>query len=161
MWVLTPPHASENRDKCTCYIESRKTTVWQRERGSHFSVSVDGRGGDQKRRQQKNNLGLFWLLKGQCHEIFDFWFFSWISFPQASEYTFTAISNFFENSRRYSRLKVKFETVLMGHSGAGGKLIHKKNQKQKNSWHCPPNGVMHGTLAQPQVNLRLHCAVFL
>ncbi len=45
-------------------------------------------------------------LKGQCHEIFDFWFFSWISFPQASEYTTTAISNFFENSRRYSRLKV-------------------------------------------------------
>jgi hypothetical protein len=45
-------------------------------------------------------------LKGQCHEIFDFWFFSWISFPQASEYTTTAILNFFENSRRYSRLKV-------------------------------------------------------
>ncbi len=46
------------------------------------------------------------ILKGQCHEIFDFWFFSWISFPQASEYIITAISNFFENSRRYSRLKV-------------------------------------------------------
>ncbi len=45
-------------------------------------------------------------LKGQCHEVFDFWFFSWISFPQASEYTITAISNFFENSWRYSRLKV-------------------------------------------------------
>ncbi len=45
-------------------------------------------------------------LKGQCHEIFDFCFFSWISFPQASEYTTTAISNFFENSQRYSRLKV-------------------------------------------------------
>ena len=25
----------------------------------------------------------------------------------------------------------------MGHSGAGGKLIHKKNKKQKISWHCP------------------------
>ncbi len=25
----------------------------------------------------------------------------------------------------------KFEMVLMGYSGAGGKLIHKKNQKQK------------------------------
>ncbi len=25
----------------------------------------------------------------------------------------------------------------MGYSGAGGKLIHKKNQKQKISWHCP------------------------
>jgi hypothetical protein len=45
-------------------------------------------------------------LKGQCHEIFDFWFFSWISFPQASEYTTTAISNFFENLRRYLRLKL-------------------------------------------------------
>jgi hypothetical protein len=27
------------------------------------------------------------VLKGQCHEIFDFWFFSWNSFPQAHEYT--------------------------------------------------------------------------
>ncbi len=42
-------------------------------------------------------------LKGQCHEIFDFWFFSWISFPQKYEYTFPAILNC---SRRYSRLKV-------------------------------------------------------
>ncbi len=25
----------------------------------------------------------------------------------------------------------------MGYSGAGGKLIHDKNQKQKISWHCP------------------------
>jgi hypothetical protein len=25
----------------------------------------------------------------------------------------------------------------MGYCGAGGKLIHKKNQKQKISWHCP------------------------
>ncbi len=31
----------------------------------------------------------------------------------------------------------KFKTVLMGYSGAGGKLIHKINQKQKISWHCP------------------------
>ncbi len=33
----------------------------------------------------------------------------------------------------------KFETVLMEYSGAGGKLIHEKNQKQKISWHCPFN----------------------
>ncbi len=45
-------------------------------------------------------------LKGQCHEIFDFWFFSWISFPQAPEYTIRVVSNFLENSRRYSQLKV-------------------------------------------------------
>jgi hypothetical protein len=45
-------------------------------------------------------------LKGTVSRDFDFWFFSWISFPQASEYTFTAISNFFENSRRYSRVKM-------------------------------------------------------
>ncbi len=34
-------------------------------------------------------------LKGQCHEIFCFWFFSWITFPQAPEYTIRAVSNFF------------------------------------------------------------------
>ncbi len=45
-------------------------------------------------------------LKGQCHEIFDFWFFSRISFPQAPEYTIRVVSNFFENSRRYLQLKV-------------------------------------------------------
>ncbi len=45
-------------------------------------------------------------LKGQCHEIFCFWFFSWTSFPQASDYTIRAVSNFFKNSRRYSQLKV-------------------------------------------------------
>ncbi len=72
-----------------------------------------------------------------------------------------AVSNFFENSRWYSQLKVdhryqrhrwstliceylrefskKFETVQMGYSGAGGKLIHEKNLKQKISWHCPFN----------------------
>ncbi len=47
--------------------------------------------------------GVYW--KGQCHEIFDFWFFSRISFPKASEFTIRA-ANFFENSRRYSQLMV-------------------------------------------------------
>ncbi len=45
-------------------------------------------------------------LKGQCHEIFCFWFFSSTSFPQASDYTIRAVLNYFENSRRYSQLKV-------------------------------------------------------
>ncbi len=45
-------------------------------------------------------------LKGQCHEIFFFWFFLWISFPSAPEYPIRTISNFFENSRRYSQVKV-------------------------------------------------------
>ena len=36
----------------------------------------------------------------------------------------------------------KFETILMQYSGAGGKLIHQKSQKQKISWHCPFN--LHG-----------------
>ncbi len=34
-------------------------------------------------------------LKGLCHEYF--WFFSWISFPQAPEYTNRAVSNIFKN----------------------------------------------------------------
>ncbi len=33
--------------------------------------------------------------------------------------------------------KKKFETVLMGYSGAGGKLIHEKNLKSTTLWHCP------------------------
>jgi hypothetical protein len=33
----------------------------------------------------------------------------------------------------------KFDTVLMGYSGAGGKLAHEKNQKQKILWRCPFN----------------------
>ncbi len=73
------------------------------------------------------------LLKGQCHEIFEFWFFSWISFPQAPEYTIWAVSNFFKNSWRYSQLKVhhrcrwhrwqiekifkNIKVILFGHRG--------------------------------------------
>ncbi len=33
-------------------------------------------------------------LKGQRHEIFDFRFSTWISFPQAPDYTIRAVSNF-------------------------------------------------------------------
>jgi hypothetical protein len=33
-----------------------------------------------------------------------------------------------EYLREFSK---KFETILMGYSGAGGKLIHEKNQKSK------------------------------
>ncbi len=49
---------------------------------------------------------LTYMLKGQCHEIFCFRFFSWITFPQAPENNFRIISNFFKNSRRYSQVKV-------------------------------------------------------
>jgi len=46
----------------------------------------------------------------------------------------------------------KFETVLMGYSGAGGKLIHEKNQKQKISLHCPFN---HSFVARIKFNSML------
>jgi hypothetical protein len=42
-------------------------------------------------------------LKGQCHEIFCFRFFSCIIFPQAPKNNTRVISNFFENSWRYSQ----------------------------------------------------------
>jgi hypothetical protein len=38
------------------------------------------------------------------------------------------------------RISEKFETVLMEYSGARGKLIHEKNQKQTISCHCPFKG---------------------
>jgi hypothetical protein len=37
-------------------------------------------------------------LKGHCHEIFDFRFSTWISFPLAPDYTIGAVLNFFKNS---------------------------------------------------------------
>ncbi len=46
------------------------------------------------------------VLKGQCHKIFCLSFFSWITFPQAPDNNIRIISNFFENSRRYSQVKV-------------------------------------------------------
>jgi hypothetical protein len=42
-----------------------------------------------------------------------------------------------EYLREFSK---KFETVLMGYSGAGGKLIHEKNLTSKISWNCPLKG---------------------
>ncbi len=44
------------------------------------------------------------ILKRQCHEIFCFWFFSWIIFPQAPENNTGSFRFFFENSRRYSQV---------------------------------------------------------
>ncbi len=39
-----------------------------------------------------------------------------------------------EYLREFSK---KFQMALMVYSGAWGKLIHEKNEKQKISWHCP------------------------
>jgi hypothetical protein len=54
----------------------------------------------------QNSLCELVLLKRQCHEIFCFWFFSWIIFLQAPDYTIRVVSSFFKNSMRYSQLKV-------------------------------------------------------
>ncbi len=48
------------------------------------------------------------ILKGVWHEIFDFRFFSWIYVPRTPKYSIGGVSNFFENSRRYSRVNVTF-----------------------------------------------------
>ncbi len=84
---------------------------------------------------------LKYRLKGQ--RDFMSLFFAWISFPPAPEYSIRTVSNFFENSRRYSQVKVhhryqrhrwqKYETALMVYSGAWawGKLIHEKFRSRK------------------------------
>ncbi len=66
-------------------------------------------------------------LKGQCHEIFCFWFFSWISFPQAPEYTIRAVSNFF---RKFAEIfsdhgwppAANFATSFTSVADTGGKF---------------------------------------
>ncbi len=42
----------------------------------------------------------------------------------------------------------------MEYSGAGGKLIHEKNQKQKISWHCPFKRDRTIRLDQPESSTR-------
>ncbi len=64
-------------------------------------------------------------LKGQCHEIFCFWFFSSISFPPAPEYPIWTVSNFFENSRRYSQIKVDHR--CQRHRWQMKKIFNQKN----------------------------------
>ncbi len=131
---------------------------------------------------KKTERGWNALLNGQCHKIFDFRLSTWLGFPQSPDCTIMAVSKFFENSWRYSQLKVhhrcrrqnlplvlsipvanfplvlccgapcrcrwywwctltweylrefskKFETVLKGYSGPGGKLIHYKKTEAKN-----------------------------
>ena len=44
-------------------------------------------------------------FKGIVSRDFCFWFFSCISFPPDPEYSIKTVSNFFENSQRYSRVK--------------------------------------------------------
>ncbi len=48
------------------------------------------------------SISLDSTFKGTVSRDFLLLDFSWTSFPQASDYTIRAVSNFFENSRRYS-----------------------------------------------------------
>ncbi len=52
------------------------------------------------------------LLKGTMPRVFDFRIFLRISFPQAPEYTIRAVSYLFENSQRYSQLKLHHRVSL-------------------------------------------------
>ncbi len=57
-------------------------------------------------RRNLSSMEICSSLKGQCHEIFCFWSFSWVSFPPAPQYPIRTVSNFFENSRRCPQVKV-------------------------------------------------------
>ncbi len=65
------------------------------------------------------------LLKGQCQEIFRFWFFSSISFPPSPKYPIKTVLNFFEHSRRYSQLKVDHRCCW--HRWQMRKIFNQKN----------------------------------
>ncbi len=68
---------------------------------------------------QQNNKKIFWLkIFLICHRC------RWHRWSTLS----------WEYLREFAK---NFETVPMGYSGAGGKLIDEKNQKRKISWHCP------------------------
>jgi hypothetical protein len=53
-------------------------------------------------------------LKGQCHQIFDFRFSTWISFQQAPDYTIRAFSNLFKKLWRYLLTRCTTRVVHTG-----------------------------------------------
>ncbi len=72
-------------------------------------------------------------LKRQTHEILCFRFFSWTIFPEAPDYNFyniRVISNFSENSRRYSQFK-----------------LHRQNTR-----HCRDTNISGNTRSRSDVN---------
>jgi hypothetical protein len=82
-------------------------------------------------------LLFYCILKIKCHEIFCFWFFFRKSSSPKPLVRALGSFRFFSKIRgdiyiqyiscEYLReFKKKFETVLMGYSGAGGKLINEK-----------------------------------
>ncbi len=73
------------------------------------------------------------LFKGVPTKFFKFfWLQIFLICHRCQRHRWSTLSC--EYLREFSK---KFETALIGHSGAGGKLIHEKNQEQKISWHCP------------------------
>ncbi len=77
------------------------------------------------------------ILKWQCHEIFCFWFFSWISFPPAPEYPIRTVSNFFGNSRRYSQVKVRHRCQRHRWQICHRYQRHRRQICHRCQWHCP------------------------
>ncbi len=78
-------------------------------------------------------------LKGQCREIFCVRFFSWITFPQARDNNIRIISNFFENSRRYSQVMVHHRwQIAAGINDTGGKFASGVNDTGSKFGHQSP-----------------------
>jgi hypothetical protein len=109
------------------------TTVISEKKNADLTPSVDWRIGNSNYVNLVENL-MRWQssiirkirqrLKGQCHEIFDFWFFSCISFLQAYEYTSTAFSKFFK-----IRGDIRGSRCTTGVNDTGGKW--KKSSSRK------------------------------
>jgi hypothetical protein len=59
-------------------------------------------------------VNTIYKLKGQCHEIFAFRFLSWISFPQASEFTnfFRKFAEIFADHHRCQRHRWQMEKIF-------------------------------------------------
>ncbi len=62
------------------------------------------------------------LLKGQCHEIFDFRFFTWISFPQAPFRPFQIFSKV-----RIDKRSSRCTTSVVDTGGKWKKILNQKS----------------------------------
>ncbi len=82
------------------------------------------------------------VLKGQCHEIFHFWFFSWICFPQAPDYTIIGPLRIFRWHRRQICHRCRWYRWQICHpyfQGLGGRWFTKKACNKKSRDTVPLN----------------------
>ncbi len=140
IWLLTLPPSSVSDSKSIGETQEdweRETACW-RERDRCQIL---------RRREPWSSINMQYSLgdigntAGRTIDIYYFWKGRTLNHLVSMRLqNITMQDSWIANIQIIGEFSKNFEKVLMGFSGAGGKLIDEKNQKRKISWHCPFKG---------------------